>query len=155
MQECSEHSLIRLLFPWMQCQSLKPVVSQFSQTSLVTVDDFIALYSRSYIFYSHRCKVFIHEIMLFTLTDTILYQLGTSIFTVITEDWPCANWAVVTNNSTVIIKVVLIEAVLIERILYLLIMYSRKIFCQKINKISYQKRVFYFLGFIIINPLCS
>ena len=34
------------------------------------------------------------------------------------EVWPGANRAVVTNNSTVIIKVVLIEAVLIEGFLY-------------------------------------
>ena len=40
--------LIRLLFPWVQCQSLKPVLSQCSQTGFVTVD-FIALYTCSYI----------------------------------------------------------------------------------------------------------
>ena len=38
---------ICLLFPWVQCQSLKPVLSQCSQTSFVTVDDFIALYTHS------------------------------------------------------------------------------------------------------------
>ena len=38
MQECCLHSLIPLLFPWVQCQSLKPVLSQCSQTSFVTVD---------------------------------------------------------------------------------------------------------------------
>ena len=45
----------------------------------------------------------------FTLTDTILYSLWILIFTVITEVWPRANRAAVTNNSTVIIEVVLIE----------------------------------------------
>ena len=43
MQECSVHLLIRLLFPWVQCQSLKPALSLCSQTVFVTVDDFIAL----------------------------------------------------------------------------------------------------------------
>ena len=47
MQECSVHSLICLLFKWVQYQSLKPALSQCSQTSFVTVDDFIALYTRS------------------------------------------------------------------------------------------------------------
>ena len=52
LQECSVHfvhSPVHLLFPWVQCQSLKPVLSQSSQTSFVTVDDFIALYTHSYI----------------------------------------------------------------------------------------------------------
>ena len=53
MQECSVHSLVHLLFPWVQCQSLKPVLSQYSQTGFVTVDDFLALYTRLYVFYSH------------------------------------------------------------------------------------------------------
>ena len=34
------HSLIPLLFPWVQCQSLKPVLSQCCQTGFVTVDEF-------------------------------------------------------------------------------------------------------------------
>ena len=37
-----------------------------------------------------------------------------AIFTVTTEVWPGANRAMVTNNSTVIIKVRLIDVVLIE-----------------------------------------
>ena len=56
------------------------VLSQCSQTSFVTVDDFIALYTHSYIFYSHGCNKFLHERMFFTLADTIA-----PIFTVITE----------------------------------------------------------------------
>ena len=40
------------------------------------------------------------------------------IFTMITEVWPCANRAGVTNNSTVISKIVIIEVVLIEGFLY-------------------------------------
>ena len=28
MQECSVHSLVSLQFPWVQCQSLKPVLLQ-------------------------------------------------------------------------------------------------------------------------------
>ena len=47
---CPVHLLICLLYPWVQCQSLKPVLSQCSQTGFVTVDDFISLYTRSYIF---------------------------------------------------------------------------------------------------------
>ena len=47
MQECSVHSLISLIFPWVQCQSLKPVLSQCSQTGFVTVDDFMPLYTDS------------------------------------------------------------------------------------------------------------
>ena len=45
----------------------------------------------------------------FTLADTT-----TPIFTVLTKFLPHANWAVVTHNLTVIIKVLLIEAMLIE-----------------------------------------
>ena len=60
MQECSVHQLVRVLFPWVQCQSLKPVLSQcrHSQTGLLTVD-IIALYTRSYIFHSHGCNKFL------------------------------------------------------------------------------------------------
>ena len=101
MQECSVHLLVHLLFPWVQCQSLKPVLSQCSQTGFVTVDDFIALYTCcSYVIYSHGCNVFIHARTFFTLADTI-----TPIFTMITEVWPRANRAMVTNNFTVIIKI--------------------------------------------------
>ena len=60
MQECilladttSIPMLIHLLFTWVQCQSLKPVLSQCSQTSFVTVDDFIAQHTRSYVSYSN------------------------------------------------------------------------------------------------------
>ena len=70
MQECSVHSLISLIFPWVQCQSLKPVLSQCSQTGFVTVDDFMALYIRSYVFYSHGCNKFLHARTFFTLADT-------------------------------------------------------------------------------------
>ena len=62
---------IRLLFPWVQCQSLKPVLSQCSQTGFVTVDDFIALYTRSYVFYLYGCNKFLHATTLFTLADMI------------------------------------------------------------------------------------
>ena len=113
MQECSAHSLVRLLFLWVQCQSLKPVLSQCSQTSFVTVDDFIALYTRSYVFFSHGRSVFIHARTFFTLTDRI-----TPIFTMITEVWPSANRALVTNNLIVLIEFVLIEAMLIEGFLF-------------------------------------
>ena len=77
-----------LLFPWVQCQSLKPVLSQCSQTGFVTVDDFIPLYTRSYIIYSHGCNKFLHATTFFTLADMI----------VLTEVWPPANRAMVTNN---------------------------------------------------------
>ena len=40
-------------------------------------------------------------------SDMILYPLLSPIFTVITEVWPRANQAQVTNNSTVIIEAVL------------------------------------------------
>ena len=75
--------LVSLLFPWVQCQSLKPVLSQFSQTSFVAVDDFIAMYTRSYVFYSHGCNKFLHARAIFTLAHTI-----TPIFTVLTIVWP-------------------------------------------------------------------
>ena len=111
MQECSVHSLIRLLFPCVQCQSLKPVLSQCSQTSFVTVDDFIARYTCSYVFYSHGCNVFIRKsIFLHSLIWS--YPLWAPIFTVITKVWPYANRAVVTNNLTLIIEVVLIKGFL-------------------------------------------
>ena len=81
-----------LLFPWVQCRSLKPVLSQCSQTCFVTVDDFIALYTCSYVFYSHGCNKFLHVWTFFTLAYSIA-----PIFTVITEVWPRANPAVATN----------------------------------------------------------
>ena len=70
-QECS----VRLLLPWVQCQSLKPVLSQCSQTSVLTVDDFIALYTQSYIFYFHGCIKFLHARTFFTLADTTSIQM--------------------------------------------------------------------------------
>ena len=78
----SVQMLLYLLFPWVQCQSLKPVLSQCSQTDFVTVDDFI-LYTPSYVLYSHGCNKFLHTRTFFTLADTI-----TPIFTVLTEVWP-------------------------------------------------------------------
>ena len=61
---------VHLLFPWVN-GSLKPVLNQCSQTSFETVDDFIALYTCSYVFYSHGYNKFLHERTFFTLTDTI------------------------------------------------------------------------------------
>ena len=110
----SVHLLIFLLFPWVQCQSLKPVLSQCSQTSFVTVDDYIALYTSPYIFYSHGWNVFKHARTFFTLADMILYPFRAPIFTMITVVLPPANWAVVTNNLTMIIKVVLNEGFLYQ-----------------------------------------
>ena len=92
--------LIHLRFPWVQCQSSNPVLSQCSQSSFVTVDAFIALYTRSYVFCFHGCNKFLHARTFFTLADTIA-----PIFTSITEVWHLANRAVFTNNSTVITKV--------------------------------------------------
>ena len=138
-----------LLFPWVQCQNLKPVLNQCSKTGFVTADYFITLYTRSYVFYSHRCNKFLDARMFFTLADTtfisiavmylharmlctlahVFYSHGcnkflharifstlagtiATIFSLISEVWPLANWAVVTNNLTVIIKAVLIEGFL-------------------------------------------
>ena len=78
--------LVCLLFPWVQCQSSKPVLSQCSQTGFVIVDDFIPLYTRSYVFYCHGCNKVLHARKFFTLADTIL-----PIFTMLTEVWPHAN----------------------------------------------------------------
>ena len=105
------YALIQSYTHWMQCQSLKSVLSQCSQIGFVTVDDFIALYTCSYVFYFHGCNVFIHATTFFTLADTILYPLSAPIFFVITKVWPCANRAMVTNNSTMLIKVMLIKVV--------------------------------------------
>ena len=85
--------LVCLLFPWVQCQSLKPVLSQCSQSGFVTVDDFIALYTCSYVFNSHGCNKFLHARTFFTLAVTVA-----QIFNVITEVWPRAKHALVTNN---------------------------------------------------------
>ena len=111
MQECSVHWLLCLLFSWVQCQSLKPVLSQCCRTGFVTVDYFIALYTRSYIFYSHGCNVFIHARTFFTLPDMIIPIVGTN-FSRDIRSLACASRAVVTNNSTMIIEVVLIEGFL-------------------------------------------
>ena len=77
---------VHLLFPWVQCQSLKPVLSQCSETGFVTVDDFIALCTPSYVFYSHECNKFLHARTFFTLADTTsipmlihLYSYGCNV----------------------------------------------------------------------------
>ena len=64
------------------------------------------LYTCSYDFYTLGCDVF-HARTLCTFSDTILYRyrLWAPVFTVITEVWPSANRAVVTNNLTFIIGV--------------------------------------------------
>ena len=123
LRQCSKTGLVTvdfialytcscLLYPWVQCQSLKPGLSQCSQTSFVTVDDFIALYTGSYVFYSNGCNVFKHTKIFFTLADTISYRLQSPIFTMITEVWPCANRDMVRNNLNMIIKVALIQVFL-------------------------------------------
>ena len=66
------------------------------------------LYTHSYDFYTCGCNVFTCS-MFCTLSDTILYPLQGPIFPLITEVWPHANQTVVTNNSTVIIKVVFLR----------------------------------------------
>ena len=65
---------VGLLFPWVQCQTLKPVLSQCCQTSFVTVDDFIALYTPSYVFYSHGCKKFLHARTFFYTLIPLLFK---------------------------------------------------------------------------------
>ena len=67
---------ICLLFPWVQCQSLKPVLSQCSQTGFVTVDDLIAPYTCSYIFYCHGCNKFLHARTFFTLAEMTFIPMG-------------------------------------------------------------------------------
>ena len=71
-----------------------------SQTDFVTVDDFITLFTRSYVFYSHGCNKFVHTRTFFTLADMI-----TLIFTLLTEVWPCDNRTTVTNNYTMLTEV--------------------------------------------------
>ena len=56
--------------------------------------------------------MYLHARTFCTLSDMILFLLRAPIFTVITEVWPRANWAMVTNNLTMIIEVVLIEGFL-------------------------------------------
>ena len=75
MQECSVTRSIRHSHAWVQCQSLKDVLCQCSQTGFVTVDDFIALYTLSYVFYSHGCNKFLHARTFFTLSDTTSIQM--------------------------------------------------------------------------------
>ena len=75
LKECSVHSPLCLLFPWVLCQSLKPVLSQCSQTGFVTVDDFIALYTGSYVSYSHGCSKFLHARTFFTLAVDMISQI--------------------------------------------------------------------------------
>ena len=67
------YTLLCLLFPWVQCQSLKPVLSQCSQTGFVTVDDFSSLFTRSYIFYSHGYNKFLHAR---TFADSTFIPMG-------------------------------------------------------------------------------
>ena len=101
MQERFLHSLIPILFKCYAayifyshgCNVRAWNLFQCSQTGFVTVDDFIALYTRSYVFYSHGCNKFLHARTFFTLADTVA-----PIFSVLTEVWPCANRPIVTNN---------------------------------------------------------
>ena len=77
----------------------------------------IYLHGRTFWTLSHTTSIpvgaiYLHARTFCTLSDTILYPLRAPIFTMITEVWPCANLAVVTNNSTMIIQVVLIESFL-------------------------------------------
>ena len=81
------------------------------------------LHARTFWTLAHTTSIpvgvmYLHARMFCTLSDTILYPLRAPIFILITEDWPRANRAMVTNNSTLIIGVVLIEVVLIEGFLY-------------------------------------
>ena len=59
--------------PLVQCQSFKPVLSQCSQTGVVTVDDFIALYTPSYVFYSHGWNKFLHARIFLHLLIPLLF----------------------------------------------------------------------------------
>ena len=94
MQDCSVHSLRVSSIPMGASQSLKPVLSQCSQTGFVAVDDFIALYAPSYVFYSlGAINSYKQARTFFTLADTIA-----PTFTVLTKVWPRANRAMVTNN---------------------------------------------------------
>ena len=97
MQECSVHLLICLLFPWVQCQRLKPVLSQCSQTGFVTVDDFMPCTLTCTSSIPMGAEYLYIQGSFFTLADTILYSLGAPILTVITKVWPRANQAVVTQ----------------------------------------------------------
>ena len=104
MQECSVHSLIRLLFPWVQCiYTCKNIFYtgwyHFYSHGCEVFTCKNVLYTRSYVFYSHGCNVFIHARMFFTLADMILYPLRAPIFTVITkfghvliEPWSQIAW---------------------------------------------------------------
>ena len=46
------------------------------------------------------------------------FQPRGKFFTAVTDVWPHANWAVVTNNLTAIIEVVLIDVALVGGFLY-------------------------------------
>ena len=75
LQEYFLPSLIPLLFPWVQRQSLKPVLSQCSKTGFVTEDYFIALYTPSYALYSFGRNTFLHARKFFTLAGTTSIQM--------------------------------------------------------------------------------
>ena len=70
--------------------------------------------------------MYLHARTFCTLSDMILYPWWAPIFTVITDSWPHANRAMVTNNSTVIIEVMLINVVLIKSFLYYCTNYTIK-----------------------------
>ena len=68
------------------------------------------LHARMFCTLAHTASIpegvmYLHARTFCALSDTILYPLRAPIFTVITEVWPGANQAVVTNNSTMIIEV--------------------------------------------------
>ena len=90
---------VRLLFPWVRYQSLKPVLSKYSQTSFVTVDNFIALYTPSYVFYSHVCNKFLHARTIAQILTGI-----TKVWPVLIEPWsqiitPCYGDCTMTISS--------------------------------------------------------
>ena len=71
MQECSVHSLCMSSIPIGAMSELETCFEPLLPNRFVTVDFFFALYTRSYVFYSHLCNKFLHARTFFALADMI------------------------------------------------------------------------------------
>ena len=116
MQEYFLHSLIPL-YLWVRCTYFHArMFCTLTPMTSIPVGG-IYLHARTFFTLADTTSIpmgamYLHARKFCTLSDTFLCPLRATIFTVINEVWPRANWAVVTNNLTVIIEVVLIKGFL-------------------------------------------
>ena len=107
LQECSVHSPLCLLFPWGQCRAwnlfwasvAKLVLWQLIILLPCTLTHTSSILMGAINFYMQ--EHFLHSL----LTRSRQFLPIAPILTMLTKVWPRANWAMVTNNLTVLTKV--------------------------------------------------